>query len=328
MSVTRTWLVALVAACGSSNASKIDAGGDGRVSGDGAIAGDAMPVGCPAGAPPGATCDQLTVTCVSGEPLVATLAVVPATGTPNGTVVHFSGGGGEGFETIGAAEYQAAGFQQVFVAWASDWEQTASQGIRAAACRPAAVLQWAHDHQLGGAFCAQGFSGGAGQVAYALAHYGAGALLDYANLLSGPPFSRIDLGCDYSKPATAQVCSTSTTMQLPAAKLNAWEHTTGCGSTSPSAADVATWNADSVVVGGTYNYPQTVLQFHDCTNQATAVTAMAQLYFNQVFTSEGFVNALASYHCYTAADGCQGEDLGTGANAAVQALIAGCTVRH
>jgi hypothetical protein len=55
---------------------------------------------------------------------------------------------------------------------------------------------------------------------------------------------------------------------------------------------------------------------------------MAQLYYNEVFTAERFVSALASDHGYSAADGCSGENLGGGATAAVNALIAGCTVRH
>lgn len=312
-----------IAACGSSAPAKVDGPG-----GDGASGADATPIGCPAGAPPGATCEKLSIGCVTGEPIDATLAIVMPASAPKGTIVHFSGGGGEGFETGGVQAYQDAGFAQVFVAWASDWEQTTSQGILAAACRPAAALQWAYDQHYGPAFCGQGFSGGSGQLAYALAHYNGAVLLDYVNLLSGPPFARIDLGCDFSKPATAQVCSTTDTTQLPPAKLNAWENTTTCGSTSPSSADAAKWTADSVMVGGVYNYPNTVVQFHDCTNNATAVTAMAQLYYNLVLTAEGFVSSLASYHCYSAADGCQGEDLGSGTTAAVNALIAECTLRH
>jgi hypothetical protein len=55
---------------------------------------------------------------------------------------------------------------------------------------------------------------------------------------------------------------------------------------------------------------------------------MAQLYYQQVFTSEGSVPARASYHCYTQADGCMGENLGSGAMAATSAMIAGCVPHH
>src|SRR5438105_1539663 len=76
----------------------------------------------------------------------------------------------------------------------------------------------------------EGFSGGSGQLGYALASYGMGAYLDYVNELSGPPFARIDLGCDGSQPATAQVCGAADTMRLPVPTLDNWENTTSCGS--------------------------------------------------------------------------------------------------
>jgi hypothetical protein len=117
-------------------------------------------------------------------------------------------------------------------------------------------------------------------------------------------------------------------MRLPASTLDKWENTTTCGSASPPAADVAKWNADSIAIGGAYNFPMTEVQFYDCTNNATAVTAMAQIYYDEIFQAEGQVTALASYHCYSQADGCNGEALGTGAGAAVNALVAECTPRH
>jgi hypothetical protein len=66
----------------------------------------------------------------------AAIVVLQPTGTPVGTVVHFSGGGGTGLETGGVGQYKEAGLLQVFVAWSSDWEQTASLGIKAAGCVP------------------------------------------------------------------------------------------------------------------------------------------------------------------------------------------------
>jgi hypothetical protein len=74
-----------------------------------------------------------------------------------------------------------------------------------------------------------------------------------------------------------------------------------------------------------YAYPHTRVEYFDCTNQATAVTGMAQLYFDQVMAA----GTDTTYHCYRAADGCQGEGLGqTGNQAAVSAMLAGCTPRH
>lgn len=333
----RTLLFAALAACGGSghagsDAQTSDAAGD-------VAASDAPPAGplgtvtaasatCPQGMPANAQCQQLTITGCPGiesESIDATVGVLAGSGA--GTIVHFSGGGGEGIESTGAQAYTAAGYQQVFVAWATDWEQTASAGIKTAACRPATVLQWAFDTVHGGdrttGFCGQGFSGGSGQLGYALATYGMGAVLDYVNELSGPPFARIDLGCDGNAPATATACGASVTMRLPS-KLDGWENIqapNSCGATTNTAAEITRWQQDSIGVGGVYAYPHTRVEFFDCTNQATAVTGMAQLYEMQI-TSD------TSYHCYSQTDGCQGEALGSGAQEAVAAMRAGCIARH
>jgi hypothetical protein len=339
----RTLVIAFAAACNNSHHSQpVDAPADGT-SIDAPVAGNglgtvtnAMTVTCPAGAPGGATCTQVTVSGCPGiatESINATLAVLAQTGTLKGTIVHFSGGGGTGFQGAGASNYQSAGFQQVFVSWASAWEQTQSNGILVAGCRPSTILKYAFDApaiQNGSratAFCGEGFSGGSGQLGYALAHYGLGDYLDYVNELSGPPFARIDLGCDISQPPTATVCGATDTMRLPTALLNPWENTTTCGMANAPAADIAKWMNDSISIGGVYAYPKTRVEFFDCTNQSTAVTAMAQIYYDQIVAAEG-ASASTAYHCYTQADGCMGEALGTGAAAAVSAMIAGCTPRH
>ena len=293
---------------------------------------------CPQGAPPGATCRQVTVTGCPGiatEPLDAVVAVRAQTGTLRGTVVHFIGGGGEGFQGVGQ-DYEAAGFRNVYISWLSDWEQTQSAGIRTAGCRPATILQWVfteptlHNGSRSVGFCGEGSSGGSGQLGYALAHYGMGGVLDYVNELSGPPFSRIDIGCNGDAPPTSLVCGVADTTRLPS-KLTAWENIQAplaCGSTSVPATELARWKADSIAVGGVYNYPHTQVQFFACTFQATAVTVMGNAYFNVIAQAEGGNPGLAQYHCYGQADGCQGEALGTGLSDAKQALIANCVPRH
>jgi hypothetical protein len=292
---------------------------------------------CPSGAPAGAACKRITVSGCPGietESIDATIAILAPSATMTGTIVHFSGGGGEGFQNGGTQPYSAGGFQQVYVSWASAWEQTQSHGIKTAGCRPSTALKWVFDTLHNGsrmlAFCGEGFSGGSGQLGYALAQYGMGDYLDYVNELSGPPFARIDLGCDGTQPAAAQVCGASDTMRLPSGNLNMWENVqapNSCGSTTNSAAQIAQWMNDSISVGGVYSYPKTRVEFFDCTNQATAVTAMAQIYYGQIMTAEGS-GANVAFHCYSQADGCQGEGLGSGAQAAVQAMLAGCTPRH
>jgi hypothetical protein len=294
-------------------------------------------VSCPAGAPQGSTCTQITVT---GCPLIetaaidATIALLAPTAPLTGTVVHFKGGGGEGFQLSGTTEYAAAGLRQVFVSWASDWEATPDQGIKTAGCRPSTVLAWVfqqiHGSSRALAFCGEGFSGGSGQLGYALAHYGMAGVLDYVNELSGPPFARIDLGCDGDAPPTATVCGATVTTQLPGS-LNVWENIQpplSCGATNVPATEKARWRSDSIAVGGVYNYPRTRVEFFDCTNRSTAVTAMAQIYFNTVLQASGGDTSRVAFHCYSQADGCQGEALGTGSQDAIDAMVAGCKPRH
>jgi hypothetical protein len=55
---------------------------------------------------------------------------------------------------------------------------------------------------------------------------------------------------------------------------------------------------------------------------------MAQLYYDELVAAEGGVSRTA-YHCYSQAEGCQGEGLGpTGSQAATQAMLDGCVPRH
>ncbi len=291
---------------------------------------------CPNGTPAGAVCRQITVRdCpdIADEPLAATIAILEPQGAVRGTITHLKGGGGEGFLTLGIDDYRAAGFRQVLVSWAADWEQTASHGIKTAGCRPATLLKWIfEDPGLHGAdrtlaFCGEGKSGGSGQLGYALAHYGLGDYLDYVNEFAGPPFSRIDLGCDGDAPATATVCGATVTMRLPD-KVGPWENATvACGSTNVPASELARWKADSIAVGGNYDYPDTRVEFFDCTHNAPAVAGMSQLYYNEIAQAEADP-ARVGYHCYSQADGCQGEDLGTGNAVAIQSMLDGCIPRH
>jgi hypothetical protein len=335
---------ALVAACGGNSGTTPDsAGGSADASIDTPAGGGALgtvtavDATCPPGRPATSTCKTLTIAGCPGietESITATIAILAPAATPIGTIVHFAGGGGEGVQQGGLMEYRNANYRQVFVSWTTDWEQTTASGINTAACRPASVLKWIFDeptlHAANRAtgFCGEGFSGGSGQLAYALARYGMGDYLDYVNELSGPPFAHIDLGCDGNAPATATVCGDTVTMRLPA-MLDNWENIQTpltCGATSASPGEVQRWRDDSVMTPSSlYLYPHTRVEYFDCTNNATAVTGMAQLYFDQVMQAGGDT----AYHCYKQADGCMNEGLGaTGNQAAVDAMLAGCVPRH
>lgn len=82
-----------------------------------------------------------------------------------------------------------------FVAVGIKWEQPGiwerNSGSITLACRYATVARWIYDNLHEGGeetlFAAQGGSGGAAQIAFGLAHYGLGEVIDLANLGGGPP---------------------------------------------------------------------------------------------------------------------------------------------
>ncbi len=82
------------------------------------------------------------------------------------------------------------GLVAVEVAWVDPGIWGGPQA-RTLACRYATVAKWvyANLHQGGKQtlFAAQGTSGGAAQIAFALAHYGLDNVIDLANLGGGPP---------------------------------------------------------------------------------------------------------------------------------------------
>jgi hypothetical protein len=153
------------------------------------------------------------------------------------------------------------------------------------------------------------------------------AYLDYVSLTAGPPFGRIDLGCDpqsYTGPPLALCPELSnapfTDGSAVNTKLDTWEHTTTCGAPSPSSEDQQRWAADSMVSAtANYNYPQTGVAFRDCAINPNGTTGGAY-FFSQAISSARTVE------CFT---GCSGEDLGSaGWTAQGNDLIANCQPRH
>lgn len=165
--------------------------------------------GCPAGF----SCEAVTVTCPGvPTPTKAQLATRHAP-RASGTVVFFSGESGRSWWAGPASpaattieELAREGLTLVQVRWPEGWSNAQPGqrvGLRALSCRPATVL-WhlarTHGSSEPGTgrcqpLCATGNSGGASQLAYALADHEAGRLLDTVVLTSGPPHAALSEGC-------------------------------------------------------------------------------------------------------------------------------------
>src|SRR5437867_7671752 len=165
--------------------------------------------GCASGGVPG-TCYEVKVSCplegINDQP-VTIKGKEPAV-APVGTDILTNGRRRNGYYDQRFAYGQEvvrqvlqAGFATVqtdFSGGQVGW-LTGPGGPRKLACRYATLAQWVYDniHEGGAArpFCATGNSGGAGAIAYALAHYDLGSTLAMVEPTSGPPFGRVDYGC-------------------------------------------------------------------------------------------------------------------------------------
>jgi hypothetical protein len=164
------------------------------------------------------TCFNGTISCSNTAPITPTWSVTNP-GAANGTIVFFTGGGGEsaasfpGEEQLYVPLYTSANYQVVQVSWPSDWElvnngtTSYTPNILNAACRPASLLAYIYQNVYGaGGMCAQGASAGGGGLAYALAWYGAFSYLDKAVFTSGPVFSDIEQGCEVPNSTSVSMC--------------------------------------------------------------------------------------------------------------------------
>ena len=170
----------------------------------------------PADCPKGSVCAGLSVACPGvREPAIAFTATRPASGTPRGMVVLFSGNTGVTWwaDEVNSIQFldrlQARGFVTVQVRWSAGWLIAAAgedAGTGRLACRPASLIRWLHDKRyvpLGipagpvgrCGFCITGNSAGASQVSYALSFYGLDVILDGVFPTSGPPHAAQDKGC-------------------------------------------------------------------------------------------------------------------------------------
>ena len=153
-------------------------------------------VACPSGSPQGPTCLTVSIACPSA-PATAHLRVERPRTPVRGTILLTTDGDGTLYarsrvhSPLAAgmiAQLAAAGLVVVEVAWRPGlW---GGPRARTRACGFATAARWIYDHihrtESGAVFIAQGTGAGASQIAFALAHYGAGSFIDLASLAGGP----------------------------------------------------------------------------------------------------------------------------------------------
>lgn len=266
-------------------------------------------VSCPSGPnyslPQGTICHSVAVSCPSMPALGATLLVSNPAGVagvrspaPAGTIVYLTGGPGV---TVSPDEQAivptltAAGYKVLQVVWQSvgsppgGWQDVPAHSVLAGACRPATLLAWlrvqTHDSATLPAtrgFCAQGYSAGSAAIAYSLAYYGGSNVLDYAQLLSGPPLADMAAGCSVPA-ASADACGVTYSLAyepFAISYVDRWEGLTTCqAGAGPSPAELAHLAADSVLTGpgAVLGYPYTPIGLATC-DKLSAAAGMSVAY--------------------------------------------------
>jgi hypothetical protein len=274
-------------------------------------------VTCPlpdSGVPRGAVCSRLIVQCPGLPDLAVTTAVTEPAGATNGTIViHGPGPGNHYYNPNDTPEGGAltsllldAGFRTVQLAWDDTWwgplqPDDAGSSILQDACRPAALFQWAFATPHGGhrdaGFCGLGSSAGSGAFSYALSHYGESSFLDFVLLVAGPPFGRIDIGCEPGFDAgTIRLCACQASQLADApyhyggaqTVVGEGEGTPGvCGLGDAGATTISHWQSDSVVsAGGDYSYPHTPVDFWYCANAPNETTGLGSFFYDQISTTK------------------------------------------
>jgi len=332
------------------------------------------PAGQTSGTP---TCQSITVSCDGAAPLVATVLDIEPKTTAVATVFIHDGGGGTGFYSSDGLqpgrlqlvnELWAMGYRVVEISWASDWEAMGPDGgsgsidggvndILAAACRPATAFAWAFDNvHVGGhasPYCGLGHSAGSGAIGYSLGHYGLDAYFDYVVLSQGPPFGRIDCGCDTNAPECTppNLCNIDGGVPIAytpgaAAFVGRDETSPGrpitCGTPDASTQDIAYWRDTSVLSSPTsvnLHYPNTGVSAWFCVN-SNETLGLGSFYVSQIESLGG----TASVQCVAANGdaGCALEpsggteddidgylpDGGTAIAGIAGAIQQGCVVHH
>jgi hypothetical protein len=180
-------------------------------------------MGCPGEGLAGTACYVLDVTCPGIPDYNVYLKTVAPSGSPKGVVTLTPGATStdlwENFYTYGSVTVRNlvdARFLVVEVTFASPFSETEKgwqtnvhgAGVRAASCRYATMTAWVKNNLAAEVpLCAAGVSAGSQQIGEGLAHYGLDRYLAFAELASGPPFNRTDLGCIRSDVHGVEYCS-------------------------------------------------------------------------------------------------------------------------
>lgn len=271
----------------------------------GSVQSVSQPEACSSKFETGMTCFHATVSnCPNALDLGLTFGYrAPATSL--GTIVFFTGSGGEDPGTSQfnsyADDYFNRGYTVIETAWDSPWEDTTNgttgsnvpgHSVINAGCRPASFLNYVFTQNPNlystGGRCAQGFSGGTGALGYSLAAYDMGVLLDKVVLQSGPVFSDIQQGCEVPPAPNITVCGSGDTWcqlgsQAPwtlspsysgdtAGAVQDFTGDASCsGAAATSSASDTNWKAQSIVNGNSkisFDFPNTPITAWLCATQA------------------------------------------------------------
>jgi hypothetical protein len=287
---------------------------------------EVQPAVCSSGFVSGAACFSARVSCPEVSDIAVTFGIQ---GNPTaGTIVFINGTGDTvpGGSSSFVKAYAKAGFSLAQFIFATDWEDGGN--VLASACRPATMLNFLHSTPSL-PFCAQAASGGAGAAAYALSWYG--VPLDNVEMLSGPVFSNIALGCrtPHASPVTVNPTNGSPFNDIPfynqeSSEVSAWTNTSCLPRTRSTAANLASEAAQGIVQpGAVFSFPTTNLSGWVCDNGENPSAAQAYLWFSQVATPSSLTSIS---HCLGAEGVAQGmtPQGAVGSEAISQDMIAKC----
>ncbi len=288
----------------------------------GQVKGPVKSVSCPEGFAGGTACYSGTVSCPDTSDLGFVYGVTNPRGS-KGTIVFFNGQDGTtpGFaQFVGAYTTPPNNYQTVQVVWDTAWEDTGvgtGNSLKAAACRPATIMDWLLNQRnvyAGGAMCAQGASAGSAAVAYALTEYGAYEYLNHVDLQSGPVLSDVSVGCNANSPSMT-VCPGNQCLtgqqgswpDLPTYvdgaenQVSTWTGALGAnacnsGNQVPQS-QYTSWKQMSIVDGlsdSTFTYPKTSITGWLCSKPESCngswcqnnSAAQGQLFYQNVTTSK------------------------------------------